>query len=140
MAEKISAQMAGVLDGAEQSLGNGNMTLRSDPHSFTSTGTSHLTTDTLVLGRRRKGERPIGVILATSANLSAASLAIGITGTTGKYKAAAALPNATAAFVPFISSALDNDPLAAAEELIGTISGADIPAGVLHVEIIYAAR
>lgn len=143
MAEFMPAELEDVLDGNLQSLANGNVTafkVRGSRFTVVSDGVTPADADTINLGYRRAGDLPLGVILSTSANLSAASLAIGIAGTAAKYKAAAALPNATSVFVPFISSALDNEPLAAREKMIGTVSGAAIPAGTLVIIVVYGAR
>ena len=134
---------ANVYSGDEQSKGNAGVTaykVFGSRTKITADNSTHTTSDKISLGKFRKGDRIIGFIISTSANLSAASLAIGNSGTAAKYKAAATLPNATSAFVPAISSALDDDPLDAEEELLCTISGATIPAGVLVIETLYAHR
>lgn len=141
MAKLYSAEDTGVLDGAAQDLALPDETVRVAWKTFAPPGSgTFLTTDTMGLGFRRTGQRPIGAIISTSADLSAASLAIGNSGSSAKYKAAATLPNASTVFVPFKSTALDDGPLTAREELIGTISGATIPAGTLVIGIVYGER
>lgn len=143
MAEYVPAELQNVNSGNEQSLGNSNVTafkFRGGRFTVVSDGTTPAIGDTIDLGYRRAGDLPIGVILASSANMAAASLAIGVAGTPAKYKAAASLPNATSVFVPFVSTALDNDPLAAREKMIATVSVAAIPAGTLVIIPVYGAR
>lgn len=141
MAKKFPLELQNVLDGTFQSLANGGVVAAkvfTSRSTFVSASGNHGTSDLLSFGVRKKGQRVLGFILSSAANLSTASLAIGVAGTTGKYKAAAALPNATSVFVPCIATALDDAPLTEQEELIGTISGAAIPDGTLIVETVYA--
>lgn len=143
MAKKYSAEMTGVLDGNTQDMANGAINagrLHSDRHTFVSTGANYTTSDTLSLGYRKPGDFLVGFIISSSADLSAASLAIGVSGTAAKYKAAATLPNASSVFVPCVSTALDDDVMQARTEIIGTISGATIAAGTLVIIPVYASK
>jgi hypothetical protein len=143
MTKYVSNDMSGVLDGAMQDMANGGVNggrLRGDRHVFTADGVKFTTSDTLSLGKRKAGDFPIGVILSASANLSAASIAIGNASSSAKYMAAATLPNSTSTFVPFKSTALDDPVLTATEEMIATISGATIPAGALVIIPVYMGK
>lgn len=101
---------------------------------------SQATTDTLVIGKLPPGASFAYGVLNASATLGAtATLAIGITGTTGKYRTAATF---TAANTPTFfgnNTAVAADPLSAEETVIGTIAAADLPAsGTLVVDLYYS--
>lgn len=98
------------------------------------------TSDTIVIGG---GHLPIGaqvlyVLMTTSVTTGSATLALGITGTVAKYKAAGAI---TTVDVPqiFGLSAAQLTPITTEEQLFLTIAGASLPAsGTLTVQVFYA--
>lgn len=102
---------------------------------------SQATTDTLVLGVLPAGATFAYGVLTASATLGTSTLAIGITGTTGKYRAAATF---TAADTPTLFGTAATvgaaDPALAAEEtVIGTIATAALPSsGTLVVDLYYS--
>lgn len=106
----------------------------------TFTYNTQTTSDTLTVGTLPAGATFAGGNITTSASTSTATLAIGIAGTTGKYRAAAAVtttdvpqPFGTAATVGAAS------PLSAEEQVIVTIGTASLPgSGTLVVDLFYS--
>jgi hypothetical protein len=84
------------------------------------------------------GAVPYGGFLLSSVSLGSSTIAIGISGTTGKYRAAATF---TATDVPTlfgVSTALGT-PLTAQEQLLMTVAAATLPgSGTLHIGMFYA--
>lgn len=144
MTKAIPNELKGVMDGDGQSLAPGTVrraSVRTFRSSFDTAEEDTTTSDTLSLGDDyREGDRVIGFIIASSTNMSAASLAIGDGTTADKFKAAGTLPNATTVFVPVKAATLDDDALTEPTELIGTISGATIPDGILVIETLVSHR
>ena len=108
----------------------------------TFTYASQATTDTLVIGNLPAGSTFAYGLITTSVSMSTSTLAIGITGTTGKYKAAGSAITATDTPTLFgiatIAGATD-PALSAEEQVIGTIGTAALPAsGTLVVDIFYS--
>jgi hypothetical protein len=97
--------------------------------------------DTLKLGKLPAGASLIAVAITSSVTLATATLAVGISGATDKYKAAG---THTAVDQPVLhgkASAKDDVALADAETLIATIGTAALPAaGQLVFDILYADR
>lgn len=94
------------------------------------------TSDTIEVARLPKGAKLLYGILSTSVTLATAQIALGITGTTGKYRAAAVLT----ALLPevFGANAGIGEPTAAEEIVFITISVASLPAsGTLRVILVY---
>lgn len=95
------------------------------------------TSDTIEVARLPNGAVPLYGVLSTSVTLGTATVAIGITGTTGKYRAAGVL-TATTPEVFGVNAAL-GEALAAEEIVFITIGTASLPAsGTLRVMFIYA--
>jgi len=108
----------------------------------TVTYATQTTSDTIVIGGGLLpiGARVLEVVMTTSVTTGSATLALGITGNTGKYKAAGAV---TTANVPqtFGPAAALNVPLTAPEQLFLTIAGASLPAsGTLVVSVKYVVE
>lgn len=103
---------------------------------------SQTTSDTLVFGNLPAGATFAYGVLNSTVSLGTSTLAIGITGTTGKYRAAATF---TATDTPTLfgtaAQAGAADPaLSAEEQVIGTIATANLPAsGTLVVDLYYSA-
>jgi hypothetical protein len=98
---------------------------------------SQPTTDTVEVARLPKGARMLYGLLNSTVSLGSATLAIGIAGSTGKYRAAAAF---TATDTPtfFGPAAAVGEALTAEEIVILTIATAALPAsGTLRVTIFY---
>lgn len=99
------------------------------------------TTDTLVLGNLPAGATFAYGVLTSTVSLGTSTLAVGIAGTTGKYRAAATF-TATDTPTMFGTAAQVGaaDPALAAEEtVIGTIATAALPgSGTLVVDIYYS--
>lgn len=82
------------------------------------------------------GAVPLLGILTTTVSLGTAQIAIGITGTTGKYRAAAVF---TATDTPTLFGVASNmgQALTAAEQLLMTVTVAALPAsGTLHIALL----
>lgn len=99
-----------------------------------------LTTDTLLLGVLPAGATFAYGVINSTATLGSSTLAIGITGTTGKYRAAATFTTAdTPTFFGLAAQAGAATPLAAEETVIGTIATATLPSsGTLLVDLYYS--
>lgn len=100
------------------------------------------TSDVLVIGNLPVGATFAFGLVTTSVSMGTATLALGITGTTGKYKAAGSAITATDTPTLFgiatIAGAAD-PALASEETVIGTIGTASLPAsGTLVVDIYYS--
>lgn len=95
------------------------------------------TSDTIVVAQLPKGAIPLYGVVSTSVTLATATIAVGITGTTGKYRAAATLTAVTPEV--FGVNAGIGEVLAADEEVFITIAVASLPAsGTLRVMMVYA--
>jgi hypothetical protein len=94
--------------------------------------------DTLGLGKVPKGAIGVSHRMTASATMGAtATIAIGIAGTTGKYRTAAVFTAVDTPTAVGKASTLD-DTLAADEDHIATIAAADLPAsGLLTIETFY---
>ena len=98
------------------------------------------TSDTIVVGG---GRLPIGaqvlyVLMTTDTTTGSATLALGITGTVAKYKAAGAI---TTTNVPqiFCPAAAQLTAITTEEQLFLTIAGASLPgSGTLTVQVFYS--
>ena len=110
--------------------------IRSIRASFTLA--SQATTDTLVLGNLPAGCTFVGGRIVTDTSLGLSTLAIGISGATGKYRTAATL-TATDAPALFGNTAAIVEAASTAErQVIGTIAVAALPAsGNLCIELQY---
>lgn len=97
--------------------------------------------DILVFGNLPAGATFAYGVITSSVSLATATLAVGITGTTGKYRTAA-VSTATDAPALFGNTAAVGaaDPaLSAEEQVIGTIAVASLPAsGTLVVDLYYS--
>lgn len=104
-------------------------TIPLDAPNLTSTtaGTVITASDPVVLARVPAGYRFVRGLLTTSVSLGSSTIAIGISGTTGKYRAAAVF---TATDTPTnfgTAAAMAAGPLAAEEEIIMTTAVASLP-------------
>lgn len=98
--------------------------------------------DTLTIGKLPAGASFMAGYITASATMgAAATIAIGIAGTTGKYRTAA-IHTTVDQPVLFGNAAAKDDPaLAADETLIATIAVAALPgAGILIFDILYTTR
>lgn len=105
----------------------------------TVTYATQTTSDTIVIGGGYLpvGARVLEVLMTTSVTTGSATLALGITGTVAKYKAAAAVTTANVPQIYGVAAAL-NVPLTTQEQLFLTIAGASLPAsGTLVVSVKY---
>lgn len=97
------------------------------------------TSDTLFCARVPAGSIFCFGVLTADTSLATATLAIGPSGTTGKYRTAAVF---TATNTPTLfgnASAIDDDALTADEQIIGTIAVASLPAsGILLVDLYFS--
>ena len=97
------------------------------------------TSDTIVIAKATAGESFLYGVITASATLGAsATIAIGVTGTTGKYRAAATF---TSANTPTLfGTAAGATTLAADEEIFITIGSASLPgSGTLVVDMYFSA-
>lgn len=133
-----------VLYGEQQTLVNAGTTLGPGMANGTVrcfveeiTLASQGTSDTIVIGTLPKGCIPLYGVMNNSATLGGtATVAIGITGTTGKYRAAAT-KTSTVPEVFGVTAGI-GDPLAADETVFITIAAAALPSsGTLRVMMFY---
>jgi hypothetical protein len=95
---------------------------------------------TLIAAKAREGNALQSIELHASVDVSAINISAGITGSTAKYVAATAGPNATTKRLVVKSTALDDDALSAPETLILTPSGNWPATGILIVDAFYSKR
>jgi len=108
--------------------------------SDTVTMATQTTSDTIVLfgGKLPVGAQVLYGILTTTDSLGSSQIAIGITGTTGKYRAAATFTSTNTPTLFGVAAGLLT-PLTAEEQVFITISAANMPSsGTLHVQLFYA--
>jgi hypothetical protein len=107
-------------------------------HRATITLASQTTSDTIVIGLPNIGDSFLYGVITTDTSLGSSTVAIGITGTTAKYKAAATF---TATDTPTLfgkASALTK--LTAAETIFISIGAATFPSsGTLVVDLYFSA-
>lgn len=105
----------------------------------TFTYATQTTSDTLVIGDLPAGATFAFGAITTSVTTSTATLAVGISGTTGKYKAAAAVTTTDVPQLFGLASANSASPLSATEQVYITIGTASLPAsGTLTVDLFYS--
>lgn len=98
------------------------------------------TSDTIVLAKIPAGSAFAYGVLTTSATLGSAEIAIGITGTTGKYRASAVFTSANTPTLFGTAAAAAADPLTADETIFITIAAASLPgSGTLVVDLYFSA-
>jgi len=83
--------------------------------------------DTIALGKRPKGSRYCGHRITAGVSLGTATLAIGVAGTAGKYRAAATHTAVDTPSDVAIAARLADDPLTADEDMIATIGTGALP-------------
>jgi hypothetical protein len=95
------------------------------------------TTDTIEVGVLPKGAKFLYGIINNSATLGSSTVAIGISGATGKYRAAATKTSTTPEV--FGVTAGMNVRISADETVIVTIAAADLPSsGTMVITLVYA--
>ena len=96
------------------------------------------TSDTIEVARLPKGAIPLYGVLLSSVSLGSSTLAVGGSGSTGKYRAAATFTTANTPIL-FGLAAANGEALAAEENVFLTIGAASLPAsGTLRVMFFYA--
>lgn len=109
-------------------------------HRATITLATQTTSDTIVIATPQKGDAFMYGVLNASATLGAsATVAIGVTGTTGKYRAAATFTTANVPTLFGVNAAVAvADGLAADETVFITIAVASLPSsGTLVVDMYF---
>ena len=93
--------------------------------------------DTIEVGKLPKGAVPLYGVIVSSVSLATSTVAIGISGTAGKYRTAAALTATTPEM--FGASGGVGEALAVEETVIATVGTLAFPAaGTLRVMLFYA--
>lgn len=101
---------------------------------------SQATTDTVVLADIPAGMVFAGGYLTTDTSLGTATIAVGISGTTAKYKAAATFTATDTPTAFGMASAISMSPLAASERIILTIGTAALPSsGTLVIDLYFSS-
>lgn len=110
--------------------------------TFTLSATAVTTSDTLVIGNLPAGATfAFGVLTASATMGASATLAIGISGTTGKYRAAATFTAVDTPTLFGVTTAVGAaDPaLSAEEQVFITVGAASLPtSGTLVVDLYYS--
>jgi len=97
------------------------------------------TSDTLVIGSLPAGATFAYGKITSSVSLGTSTVAIGITGTTGKYRTAAVLTTADTPTDFGNTAQVGASPLAAEEQVFATIAVASLPAsGTLVIDLYYS--
>lgn len=138
MATLYSTEMDGLLNSVPVSLPAANaVDANVRMKRATITLATQTTSDTIVIAKARAGEAFCYGVINNSATLGTATVAIGITGTTGKYRAAATKTSTTPeVFGPVAAMAA----LSADEEIFITIGTANLPSsGTLVVDLYFAS-
>ena len=146
MAQYLSNELAGTTTGLTTAAAAGvkpNATVygaRLKRLRATITLASQTTSDTILIGNLPAGATFAYGVLNASATLGTTTVAIGITGTTGKYRAAATFTTAdTPTLFGTNATAALATPLAAEEQVIATLAVASLPAsGTLVVDLFYS--
>lgn len=101
---------------------------------------SQTTSDTILLGTLPTGATFAFGVLVASATLGSSTVAVGVNGTAGKYRAAATFTSAdTPTFFGTAATVSAATPLAAEENVIATIAAANLPSsGTLVVDLYYS--
>jgi hypothetical protein len=109
--------------------------------SYTLTGTAITTSDTLNICVQPAGSLHQLGILTSGVSLGTSTLAIGISGTTGKYRAAATFTSVNTPTIFGLAAILANQTVLAADErIIGTIAVASLPTSgeSLVIQMVYS--
>ena len=113
---------------------NGTVRVFNEEITLASQGTG----DTIEVCRLPKGAVPLYGILSTDTSLATAQIAIGITGTTGKYRAAATFTSTNTPTFFGVTAGM-GEQLADEEIVFITTTVAALPAsGTLRVQFVYA--
>jgi hypothetical protein len=95
------------------------------------------TADTIQVAKLPRGARVLFGVLVSTVSLGSSTIAIGVSGTAGKYRAASVFASADAPTF-FGVAANVGEPLTAEETVIITIGAASLPgAGTLRVMMVY---
>lgn len=149
MAKGYSAELVGVLDGSKVPAikADGRVygaRLRSYQATFDMAvaAVKKVNGDTNVICQVPANEKVIAIVGLASVTMGGtATIAIGNSGAPAKYRAAATFTTANVPQLMQLSSAGDDAPLAAEEEIIFTIAAADLPgAGILQFWVITSGR
>lgn len=147
MAQYLSNELAGTTTGLSTSAAVGYKPkasvygARLKRMRATITLASQTTSDTLQLGNLPAGAVFAFGVLTTDTSLGSSTLAIGISGTAAKYKAAATFTSTDTPtlFGKAAQVAASDAGLSAEETVIGTIAAATLPAsGTLVVDMYYS--
>jgi hypothetical protein len=149
MAQGFSAELLGVLDSTLVPAGKSDgRVMGAKVRVYQATFDLSLATvkgasgDTNVCFRIPAGAKPLFGVLNASATMGAtATIAVGNSTTAGKYRAAATFTTANTPTLFMLSSASDDSPLTADEDVLITIAAAALPgSGILTVLMFCAAR
>jgi hypothetical protein len=148
MAQGFAAELVGVLDSTLNPAGKSDARVagaRVRTHRATLdlslAAVAKVNGDTNVLARIPRGHRVIGGIINSTVTLGSSTVAIGISGTAAKYKAAAVF---TATDTPTLfgkAGAQDDPPLTDYEDVLLTVGAADLPGtGIVVIDILTSGR
>ena len=148
MAQYLSNELAGTVTGLTTAAAAGYKprasayAARMKRMRATITLASQTTSDTIVIGNLPAGSTFAYGILNSDTSLGSSTLAIGTSGTTGKYRAAATFTstNTPTIFGTAATEGVVDPGLAADEQVIATIAAANLPSsGTLIVDLFYSA-
>ncbi|MFZ5704917.1 MAG: hypothetical protein ACOY5R_06580 [Pseudomonadota bacterium] len=149
MAKGYSAELVGVIDGtkvpdlkADGRVYGARMRIYQATFDMAASTTKKVVGDTNVIAQIPANEKPVAILMLASVTMGGtATIAIGNASTPGKYRAAAIFTTANVPTPVMLSSAGDDAPLSAEEEIILTVGAADLPgAGILQCWVITSGR
>lgn len=148
MAQYLSNELAGTTTGLTTAAAAGYKprasayAARMKRMRATITLASQTTSDTIIIGNLPSGATFAYGVLNTDTSLGSSTLAIGTSGSTGKYRAAATFTstNTPTMFGTAATEGVVDPGLSADEQVIATIATANLPAsGTLIVDLFYSA-
>lgn len=149
MAKGYPAELVGVIDGskvpaikADGRVYGARLRAYQATFDMAAAAVKKANGDSNVICQVPENEKVIAIVGLASVTMGAsATIAIGNATTPAKYRAAAVFTTANAPQLMMLSSAGDDAPLAAEEEIIFTIGVADLPgAGILQFWVITSGR
>ncbi|MBP8231962.1 MAG: hypothetical protein KAY22_06620 [Rhizorhabdus sp.] len=149
MAKGYSAELVGVIDGtkvpdlkADGRVYGARLRAYQATFDMASSTVKKVVADTNVIAQIPANEKVVAILMLASVTMGAsATIAVGTASTPAKYRAAATFTTANVPTPTMLSSAGDDAPLSAEEEIIFTVGTADLPgAGILQFWVITTGR
>lgn len=149
MAKGYPAALLGVIDGskvpeikADGRIYGARLRIYEAKYDLSLASVKKANGDTNVVAQIPANEKVVAFLILASATMGAsATIAIGTASVPEKYRTAATFTTANVPTLAMLSSAADDAPLSAEEEIIFTVGTADLPgAGILQIWAITSGR